>query len=91
MPFVLILSLPDFRFSGISVYACYVTASQGQHTDQHLSQHLDSYYEITMRSFILMAVMALLAFVAAMPITPSAPHLSKRAEQLRLEGLREVC
>ncbi|KAF1925728.1 uncharacterized protein M421DRAFT_423566 [Didymella exigua CBS 183.55] len=42
-----------------------------------------------MRSFILMAVMALLAFVSAMPITPSAPHLSKRAEQLRLEGLRE--
>lgn len=43
-----------------------------------------------MRSFILMAVMALLAFVSAMPITPSAPQLQKRAEQFRLEGLREV-
>ncbi|KAJ4346045.1 hypothetical protein N0V95_005778 [Ascochyta clinopodiicola] len=42
-----------------------------------------------MRSFILMAVMALLAFVSAMPITPSAPQLQKRAEQFRLEGLRE--
>jgi len=44
-----------------------------------------------MRSFILMAVMALLAFVSAKPITPSAPQLQKRAEQFRLEGLREVC
>ncbi|KAJ4315598.1 hypothetical protein N0V94_005853 [Neodidymelliopsis sp. IMI 364377] len=42
-----------------------------------------------MRSFILMAVLALLAFVSAMPITPSAPQLQKRAEQFRLEGLRE--
>ncbi|KAH6625675.1 hypothetical protein C7974DRAFT_312307 [Boeremia exigua] len=42
-----------------------------------------------MRSFILIAVMALLAFVSAMPITPSAPQLQKRAEQFRLEGLRE--
>ncbi|KZM22255.1 uncharacterized protein EKO05_0011352 [Ascochyta rabiei] len=42
-----------------------------------------------MRSFLLMAVMALLAFVSAMPITPSAPQLQKRAEQFRLEGLRE--
>ncbi|KAJ8118986.1 hypothetical protein OPT61_g138 [Boeremia exigua] len=42
-----------------------------------------------MRSFILMAAMALLAFVSAMPITPSAPQLQKRAEQFRLEGLRE--
>jgi hypothetical protein len=43
-----------------------------------------------MRSFIMMAFMALLALVAAMPITPSAPQLQKRAEQFRLEGLREV-
>ncbi|KAF2995540.1 hypothetical protein E8E13_002748 [Curvularia kusanoi] len=42
-----------------------------------------------MRSFILMAILALLAFVSAMPITPSAPQLQKRAEQFRLEGLRE--
>lgn len=90
VPFVLILSLSDFRFSGISTYACNATASQSQHTHQHLSRHSRPYYDITMRSFILMAVMALLAFVTAMPITPSAPHLSKRAEQLRLEGLREV-
>ena len=43
-----------------------------------------------MRSFILMAIMAILAFVSAIPITPAAPQLQKRAEQFRLEGLREV-
>jgi hypothetical protein len=43
-----------------------------------------------MRSFILMALVALFAFVSALPITPSAPQLQKRAEQFRLEGLKEV-
>jgi hypothetical protein len=43
-----------------------------------------------MRSFILMAFVALFAFVSALPITPSAPQLQKRAEQFRLEGLKEV-
>lgn len=43
-----------------------------------------------MRSFILMALMAMLTFVSAIPITPSAPRLQKRAEQFRLEGLKEV-
>jgi hypothetical protein len=42
-----------------------------------------------MRSFILMAFVALFAFVSALPITPSAPQLQKRAEQFRLEGLKE--
>lgn len=42
-----------------------------------------------MRSFILLAITALLAFVSAIPITPAAPQLQKRAEQFRLEGLRE--
>jgi hypothetical protein len=42
-----------------------------------------------MRSFILMAFVALFAFVSALPITPSAPRLQKRAEQFRLEGLKE--
>ncbi|KAJ4363602.1 hypothetical protein N0V83_009898 [Neocucurbitaria cava] len=31
----------------------------------------------------------MLTFVSAIPITPSAPQLQKRAEQFRLEGLKE--
>ncbi|CAO2651622.1 Nn.00g041920.m01.CDS01 [Neocucurbitaria sp. VM-36] len=42
-----------------------------------------------MRSLILMAIVAMLTFVSAIPITPSAPRLQKRAEQFRLEGLKE--
>ncbi|CAG5179356.1 uncharacterized protein ALTATR162_LOCUS9181 [Alternaria atra] len=42
-----------------------------------------------MRSFIVMAIVALFAFASAMPISPSAPRLQKRAEQFRLQGLRE--
>ncbi|KAI4950961.1 hypothetical protein J4E86_007470 [Alternaria arbusti] len=42
-----------------------------------------------MRSFIIMAIVALFAFASAMPISPSAPRLQKRAEQYRLQGLRE--
>lgn len=44
-----------------------------------------------MRSFVFFALAALLAFVSAIPITPSAPSLQKRAEQFRLQGLKEVC
>jgi hypothetical protein len=41
--------------------------------------------------FLLFTVLAtLLAIVVAIPITPSAPRLQKRAEQFRLQGLREV-
>jgi hypothetical protein len=43
-----------------------------------------------MRSFIIMAIVALFALASAMPISPSAPRLQKRAEQFRLQGLREV-
>ncbi|KAL6702518.1 hypothetical protein ACN47E_001582 [Coniothyrium glycines] len=42
-----------------------------------------------MRSYILIAFMAVIVFVSAIPITPSAPPLRKRAEQYRLQGLRE--
>lgn len=42
-----------------------------------------------MRFYLLIALAAVLALVSAMPITPSAPHLQKRAEQFRLQGLRE--
>ena len=44
-----------------------------------------------MRSFILMALVALFALSTAMPISPSAPRFQKRAEQYRLQGLQEVC
>ncbi|CAA9963481.1 hypothetical protein CFE70_006911 [Pyrenophora teres f. teres 0-1] len=42
-----------------------------------------------MRSFILMALVALFALCAAMPISPAAPRFQKRAEQYRLQGLGE--
>ncbi|KAF1939666.1 hypothetical protein EJ02DRAFT_467997 [Clathrospora elynae] len=42
-----------------------------------------------MHSFILLAVVAIIATVSAIPITPSAPRLQKRAEQFRLQGLKE--
>ena len=42
-----------------------------------------------MRSFLLIAIAAFFTFVFALPITPSAPQLQKRAEQFRLEGLKE--
>jgi hypothetical protein len=42
-----------------------------------------------MRSYILIAFAALFALACAVPITPSAPRLQKRAEQYRLQGLAE--
>ena len=42
-----------------------------------------------MRSLLFIALAALFALVAAIPITPSAPRLQKRAEQYRLQGLKE--
>jgi hypothetical protein len=44
----------------------------------------------TMRSVLFVLLAAMLTFVAAIPITPSAPRFQKRAEQFRLQGLREV-
>jgi hypothetical protein len=47
-----------------------------------------------MRFFISMAMMAMMAItvtVAAVPITPAAPELQRLAEQLRSEGVEEVC
>jgi hypothetical protein len=43
-----------------------------------------------MRSFLFIVLATIFAFVTAIPITPSAPRLQKRAEQFRLQGLREV-
>jgi hypothetical protein len=43
-----------------------------------------------MRSVLFVVLATMLAFVAAIPITPSAPRFQKRAEQFRLQGLREV-
>jgi hypothetical protein len=43
-----------------------------------------------MRSLIFMVLAAMLVVVTAIPITPSAPRLQKRAEQFRLQGLKEV-
>ena len=77
------------RSSGISIYHLrfYHIAITTTHVlkTRHLSKN-----KVKMRSFILLAVTALLAFVSAIPITPAAPQLQKRAEQFRLEGLREV-
>ena len=42
-----------------------------------------------MRSILYIVLATLLAVVTAIPITPSAPRLQKRAEQFRLQGLRE--
>ncbi|KAF1965580.1 hypothetical protein BU23DRAFT_584943 [Bimuria novae-zelandiae CBS 107.79] len=42
-----------------------------------------------MRFFTSLAVVAFVASVCAVPITPSAPELQRRAEQFRLQGLRE--
>ncbi|KAH7379394.1 hypothetical protein DE146DRAFT_317295 [Phaeosphaeria sp. MPI-PUGE-AT-0046c] len=42
-----------------------------------------------MRSILFMIAAVLFALAAAIPITPSAPRLQKRAEQFRLQGLRE--
>ncbi|EMD92804.1 hypothetical protein COCC4DRAFT_50883 [Bipolaris maydis ATCC 48331] len=42
-----------------------------------------------MRSYIFIALAALFALACAVPITPSAPRLQKRAEQYRLQGLAE--
>jgi hypothetical protein len=43
-----------------------------------------------MRTQILILLASLVALISAIPITPSAPRLQKRAEQFRLQGLREV-
>jgi hypothetical protein len=43
-----------------------------------------------MRFFLFTVLATWLAIVAAIPITPSAPRFQKRAEQFRLQGLREV-
>jgi hypothetical protein len=45
----------------------------------------------TMRYFLLLVLATIIAFATAIPITPSAPRLQKRAEQFRLQGLKEVC
>ncbi|KAF1917257.1 hypothetical protein BDU57DRAFT_444962 [Ampelomyces quisqualis] len=42
-----------------------------------------------MRSLFFIVLATISAFVSAIPITPSAPRLQKRAEQFRLQGLRE--
>jgi len=43
-----------------------------------------------MRLFTAAAFVAAIASVCAIPITPAAPALQRRAEQFRLEGLKEV-
>ncbi|KAF2852671.1 hypothetical protein T440DRAFT_33601 [Plenodomus tracheiphilus IPT5] len=43
-----------------------------------------------MRSYILIAFVAIITFVSAIPITPAAPRWQRRAEQFRLQGLREI-
>ncbi|KAF2819276.1 hypothetical protein CC86DRAFT_144121 [Ophiobolus disseminans] len=42
-----------------------------------------------MRSLLFIVLATIVAFVIAIPITPSAPRLQKRAEQFRLQGLKE--
>jgi hypothetical protein len=42
-------------------------------------------------AFVFVAFMAFVVFVCAAPITPAAPTLQRRAEQYRLQGLKEVC
>ncbi|KAF1962001.1 hypothetical protein CC80DRAFT_543368 [Byssothecium circinans] len=42
-----------------------------------------------MRAFTLIAFVACIAFACATPITPAAPALQRRAEQYRLQGLKE--
>ncbi|CAI6337327.1 unnamed protein product [Periconia digitata] len=42
-----------------------------------------------MNKFTFMAFMAILAYVCALPITPAAPRLARRAEGFRLQGLKE--
>ncbi|KAH8719269.1 hypothetical protein GQ44DRAFT_623732 [Phaeosphaeriaceae sp. PMI808] len=42
-----------------------------------------------MRSLFFIVLATLLVFIIAIPITPSAPRLQKRAEQFRLQGLKE--
>jgi len=42
-----------------------------------------------MRSFLLLAFVAMATWACAIPITPSAPRWQRRAEQFRLQGLRE--
>ncbi|KAI8942167.1 hypothetical protein NX059_000255 [Plenodomus lindquistii] len=44
---------------------------------------------LNMRSYILIAFLATVTFVSAIPITPAAPRWQRRAEQFRLQGLRE--
>jgi hypothetical protein len=44
-----------------------------------------------MHSFLFIVLATILAFATAIPITPSAPRLQKRAEQFRLQGLKEAC
>jgi hypothetical protein len=92
VPFFLIHSLINGRFSGISIYtyASIFHRIAITHHPRPQNPDTDPKTNITMRSFILTAIMALLSFISAMPITPSAPQLQKRAEQFRLEGLREV-
>ncbi|KAH9867947.1 hypothetical protein IAQ61_007252 [Plenodomus lingam] len=48
------------------------------------------YPTLTMRSFILIALVAIITFVSAMPITPAAPQWQAKAEQFRLQGLKEI-
>ncbi|KAF2634605.1 hypothetical protein P280DRAFT_413417 [Massarina eburnea CBS 473.64] len=42
-----------------------------------------------MRTFTFIALMAFIVFACAVPITPAAPTLQRRAEQFRLQGLKE--
>jgi len=44
---------------------------------------------LDMRSFLLLAFVAMATWACAIPITPSAPRWQRRAEQFRLQGLRE--
>ncbi|KAF2678204.1 hypothetical protein K458DRAFT_377260 [Lentithecium fluviatile CBS 122367] len=42
-----------------------------------------------MRAFTSVAALAFVASICAIPITPAAPSLQRRAEQFRLKGLQE--
>lgn len=43
-----------------------------------------------MRVFTSLAALALLAVATAIPITPAAPELQRRAEEMRSMGMAEV-
>lgn len=44
-----------------------------------------------MRSLAYIVLLVLAVVVAAAPITPAAPEYQRRAEQMRSEGMAEVC